>query len=83
MPSIAAAEAQLRAAFVEDRDKDLVRCPMPDPSGGSSGPAVTDRPPDTMTQPDDLARIVAFVLDLPNTASIATLPINCTPEESL
>ena len=36
--------------------------------------AVTDRPPETMTQPDDLARIVAFVLDLPNTASIAALP---------
>ena len=45
--------------------------------------AVTDRPPETMTQPDDLARIVAFVLDLPNTASIATLPINSTLEESL
>ena len=45
--------------------------------------AVTDRPPDTMTQPDDLARIVAFVLDLPNTASIATLPINSTLEETL
>ena len=35
-----------------------------------------------MTQPDDLARIVAFVLDLPNTASIAELPINSTLEES-
>lgn len=45
--------------------------------------AVTDRPPETMTQPDDLARIVAFVLDLPNTASIAELPINSTLEESL
>jgi len=45
--------------------------------------AVTDRPPETMTQPEDLARIVAFLLDLPNTASIATLPINSTLEESL
>ena len=45
--------------------------------------AVTDRPAETMTQPEDLARIVAFVLDLPNTASIATLPINSTLEESL
>jgi hypothetical protein len=36
-----------------------------------------------MTQPDDLARIVAFLLDLPSTASIATLPINSTLEESL
>jgi NAD(P)-dependent dehydrogenase (short-subunit alcohol dehydrogenase family) len=45
--------------------------------------AVTDRAPETMTQPDDLARVVAFVLDLPNRASIATLPINSTLEESL
>ena len=45
--------------------------------------AVTDRAPESMTQPDDLARIVTFVLDLPNTASIATLPINSTLEESL
>jgi len=44
--------------------------------------AVTDRAPETMNQPDDLARIVAFVLDLPNTASIAELPINSTLEES-
>lgn len=44
--------------------------------------AITDRPAETMTQPEDLARIVAFVLDLPNTTSIATLPINCTLEES-
>lgn len=45
--------------------------------------AVTDRPPETMTQTDDLARIVAFVLDLPNTANIAVLPVNSTLEESL
>lgn len=45
--------------------------------------AVTSRAPQTMTQPDELARIVAFVLDLPNTASIAELPVNCTLEESL
>ncbi|MGD9511837.1 MAG: SDR family NAD(P)-dependent oxidoreductase [Geminicoccaceae bacterium] len=45
--------------------------------------AVTDRPPESMTQTDDLARIVAFVLDLPNTANIAVLPVNSTLEESL
>ena len=44
---------------------------------------VTHRPPETMTQPNDLARIVAFVLDLPNTASIAVMPVNSTLEESL
>ena len=32
---------------------------------------------------EDVARTVAFVLDLPNSASIATLPINSTLEESL
>ncbi|MFO1039342.1 MAG: SDR family NAD(P)-dependent oxidoreductase [Geminicoccaceae bacterium] len=44
--------------------------------------ALTDKAPEAMTQAEDLARIVAFVLDLPNTASIATLPINSALEES-
>jgi NADP-dependent 3-hydroxy acid dehydrogenase YdfG len=44
--------------------------------------ALTDRPPETMTQPQDVARIVAFLLDLPDTASIAEIPINSTLEES-
>lgn len=44
---------------------------------------ITDRSPEQMTQPDDLARIVAFLLDLPDTASIAEIPINSTLEEML
>lgn len=43
---------------------------------------LTDKDPATMTQPEDLARIVALLLDLPNTASVAELPINCALEES-
>lgn len=44
---------------------------------------LADRPAEAMTQPADLARIVAFLLDLPGTASIAELPINSTLEEML
>ncbi|MGL4964230.1 MAG: SDR family NAD(P)-dependent oxidoreductase [Inquilinus sp.] len=40
------------------------------------------RPPEAMTQPQDVARIVAFLLDLPDTASIAEIPINSTLEDS-
>ena len=36
---------------------------------------------DTMTSPEDLARLVATVLDLPNTASVAELAVNCQAEE--
>ena len=42
---------------------------------------VTDRSADSMTQPADLARIIGLVLDLPNTASVAEIPINSTLEE--
>jgi len=43
--------------------------------------AVTDRNPEDMTQPSDVARLVGMVLDLPNTASVAEIPINSTLEE--
>ncbi|WP_373504558.1 SDR family NAD(P)-dependent oxidoreductase, partial [Aestuariivirga sp.] len=43
---------------------------------------LTDMSPGDMTPPDEVARIVALVLDLPNTASIAEIPINCKIEES-
>ncbi|WP_026872849.1 SDR family NAD(P)-dependent oxidoreductase [Inquilinus limosus] len=43
---------------------------------------LTNRPPEAMTQPQDVARIVAFLLDLPDTASIAEIPINSTLEDS-
>lgn len=44
--------------------------------------AVSDMDPAAMTPPAELARIVSLVLDLPNTASIAEIPINCNLEES-
>jgi NAD(P)-dependent dehydrogenase (short-subunit alcohol dehydrogenase family) len=36
----------------------------------------------SMTQPADVAALVALLLDLPNTASIAEIPINCQLEEA-
>lgn len=44
--------------------------------------AITDRPALAMTQPDDLARIIALLLDLPNEASTAEYCVNCQLEES-
>lgn len=44
---------------------------------------VTTIRPEEMTQPDDIGRIVAFTLDLPNTASIAEIPINWALEENV
>jgi NAD(P)-dependent dehydrogenase (short-subunit alcohol dehydrogenase family) len=43
---------------------------------------LANRPPEAMTQPQDVARIVAFLLDLPDTASITEIPINSTLEDS-
>ena len=43
---------------------------------------LTDMSPGDMTPPEEVARIVALVLDLPNTASIAEIPINCKIEEA-
>ncbi len=44
---------------------------------------LTDRDPAGLTQPEDVGRIVALVLDLPNTAAIAEVPINWTLEPRL
>jgi NAD(P)-dependent dehydrogenase (short-subunit alcohol dehydrogenase family) len=44
--------------------------------------SVTDLPPEAMTQPEDLARIVALILELPNTASVAEIPINALLDDS-
>lgn len=38
-------------------------------------------PPEEMTQPGDLARLIATVLALPNTASVAELMVNCRLED--
>ncbi|ODT14798.1 MAG: short-chain dehydrogenase [Kaistia sp. SCN 65-12] len=44
--------------------------------------AITDRPAELMTDPGDIARVVAMLLDLPNEASVAEFAINCQLEES-
>ncbi|PTE23380.1 short-chain dehydrogenase [Cereibacter changlensis JA139] len=46
------------------------------------GTSLSDRPAEAMTDPADLARIVAMILDLPNEASVAEFAVNCQLEES-
>jgi len=44
--------------------------------------ALTDRPADLMTDPADLARVIAMLIELPNEASVAEFCVNCQLEES-
>ncbi len=44
--------------------------------------AITDRTIDAMTQPEDLARVIEMLIDLPNEASVAEFCVNCQLEES-
>ncbi|HEX2526598.1 MAG TPA: SDR family NAD(P)-dependent oxidoreductase [Geminicoccus sp.] len=44
--------------------------------------SVTDKAANEMTDPKDIARIVAFALDLPNTASVSEIPINSSLDDS-
>lgn len=46
------------------------------------GTSLSDRPAEAMTNPKDLARIVAMILDLSNEASVAEFAVNCQLEES-
>ncbi|MDX1540868.1 MAG: SDR family NAD(P)-dependent oxidoreductase [Geminicoccaceae bacterium] len=39
--------------------------------------ALTSFPPDQMTQPEDLAELIATVVALPNNAALAELTVNC------
>ncbi|MBB4008406.1 SDR family NAD(P)-dependent oxidoreductase [Allorhizobium taibaishanense] len=43
--------------------------------------ALTDRASELLTQPDDLARIIAMLIALPNSASVAEFAVNCQLEE--
>jgi NAD(P)-dependent dehydrogenase (short-subunit alcohol dehydrogenase family) len=45
--------------------------------------AITDTPPETMTQPAEVARLVELALDLPNTASVAEIGVNARVEGRL
>ena len=42
--------------------------------------AITEFPPQHMTQPGDIARMVELALDLPNTASVAEMAVTCRRE---
>ncbi len=42
--------------------------------------AITDTPAETMTQPEDIARLVELALDLPNTASVPEIAVNARLE---
>jgi NAD(P)-dependent dehydrogenase (short-subunit alcohol dehydrogenase family) len=42
--------------------------------------AITDTPPERMTQPAEVARLVELALDLPNTASVAELAVSARAE---
>lgn len=44
---------------------------------------VTDPPPEAMSDPHDIARLVATTIELPNSASVAELLVNCRWEHSL
>lgn len=46
-------------------------------------PLTAGRDPALLTQPEEVGRTVAFVLDLPNTAAIAEVPINWNLEPRL
>lgn len=48
-----------------------------------AGGGVADIGPDVMTQPEDVARIVADTVALPNTASVAEILVNCRYENLL
>jgi NAD(P)-dependent dehydrogenase (short-subunit alcohol dehydrogenase family) len=42
---------------------------------------IADLAPEAMTQPDDVARIVAGAIEMPNSASVAEILVNCRYEE--
>lgn len=56
-------------------------CPSFVPTDMTAGS--TALPREQMTQPEDLARLVAMVIGLPNTASVAELLVNCRLEDTL
>jgi NAD(P)-dependent dehydrogenase (short-subunit alcohol dehydrogenase family) len=46
------------------------------------GTSLSDVPVEKMTQPEDLAHLIRTVIELPNTASIAEIPVNWTAEDN-
>lgn len=44
--------------------------------------SLTAMDPNQMTQPEDITRMIAMLLDLPNEAVVSELAVNCTLEPS-
>jgi len=44
--------------------------------------SLTDKAGEAMTQPEDLARVIQMLIELPNEASVAEFNVNCQLEES-
>ncbi len=63
----------------DDGVRATVLCPSYIATDFLPGPQAISR--DAMTQPEDLARIVALLLSLPNQASVAELLVNCRYED--
>lgn len=42
---------------------------------------IADLAPEAMTQPDDIARLVANTIEMPNSASVAEILVNCRHED--
>jgi NAD(P)-dependent dehydrogenase (short-subunit alcohol dehydrogenase family) len=42
---------------------------------------LADLPPEAMTQPGDIARLVANTIEMPNSASVAEILVNCRHED--
>ncbi len=71
----------VRAAAWDDGVRALALCPgfvKTDMALGASSLS-----PEAMTSPEDLARLVGLIVDLPNTASISELLVNCSYEVML
>jgi len=45
------------------------------------GAGIADLPPEAMTQPEDVARLIANTIEMPNTASVAEILVNCRHED--
>ena len=42
---------------------------------------IADLPPEAMSQPEDIARLVANTIEMPNSASVAEILVNCRHED--
>jgi NAD(P)-dependent dehydrogenase (short-subunit alcohol dehydrogenase family) len=73
---VALSHAVRQAAF-EAGVRSLALCPSYVATDMTSGATL---PASSMTQPEDLARLVALIVQLPNTASISELVVNCNYE---